>query len=1033
MDFTGKAKKYIGERLAQKGLTNNSKSRGARKVPTMQQLQRNMREDQSKPTASSPYANTVKAADDPKYKSKFQWLFDPTKGVQWDHNPVQLRDLGQTDAWVQMLVNSMTTEMANMPWQIVEDDNPEVAKNYNPFQRVAKGFTGKQDATRTDVRQATQFFQQPNPDEDFSTFTEQIMADYLEVGSLAIPKVFTEGDYQGDELVSENPTLVHAKPSDPVVWTKEYRNKTGIISGYWQYDDANNNRQRINETRAGRAEPIRFDRKEVAWKDINPRTNRRYGLPPTLAVRDFLMLIDLTVSQEQDYWSRGAFPAGFISSDGDINEIEMLKDEAQSEQGRQGGIMHISDPDADFVKMANNWQEMQVTEREKWYAQVISSEFQVPTSVVGLESEDLNRATFEAERDNFESNTLGPYLHDLERLFTQEFVKPFFGQDLRFEFVPGMSENQKKEISNRVNTEFQNNLITRNEARQQLGYDSLEDAEDGFQEDVTEESQQSPFEQIQQSTLKDDFEDPCQQGYTMVGTKMQNGQEVPNCVPDEDVPEAEKQECPCKEDVGKPFGPWEGFDDCVSHMQNEQGYDEETAQRVCGSLQAELKDEDFEGMSKSEAKLKVEKTIEKILVEKQDSYTDYPDAASENAQMALDAKEDTGDPNDCGTRTGWARANQLADREPISRDTIERMSQFARHRDNSEQGEEDRADCGWMMWKAWGGDEGIEWAEDKVDELEAEDNEEKYCDQCSKDISKSDNKRFCSKKCYNKFLSKEDDDEPLRSDDEYFKYDFQPRHVEQFKEELQQPINQSLKAIFQDDRFNQLVERFAQVEQQDNSMIEKNSAELRRVLNELIKDAAMTDAMDQIIQDQSTSIAVTALQDQIADTGLDADIDEVTQRLENRNLNFVENFSQRMEEEIRDTVSTGWQQGQSIQEIQENLQEKADDLSDYQAERIARDQLQRSTGEARNEFAKQHSDKFVETWNAVGDDRTRPAHNEMDGSWKRPEEEFLVPYERAQGTVKENYPGESKYGIQCRCRTDLVPIDSVSESMHRGE
>jgi hypothetical protein len=97
---------------------------------------------------------------------------------------------------------------------------------------------------------------------------------------------------------------------------------------------------------------------------------------------------------------------------------------------------------------------------------------------------------------------------------------------------------------------------------------------------------------------------------------------------------------------------------------------------------------------------------------------DYPDAAVENAQMALDAREETGNPNDCGTQVGWERANQLVNGEDLSEDTIERMASFARHEDNKEQGEEGRADCGWMMWKAWGGDEGIAWAEEKSDEID---------------------------------------------------------------------------------------------------------------------------------------------------------------------------------------------------------------------------------------------------------------------------------------------------------------------------
>jgi hypothetical protein len=101
--------------------------------------------------------------------------------------------------------------------------------------------------------------------------------------------------------------------------------------------------------------------------------------------------------------------------------------------------------------------------------------------------------------------------------------------------------------------------------------------------------------------------------------------------------------------------------------------------------------------------------------------TDYPEAASENAQMALDARDETGNPNNCGTDTGWARANQLADREAISEETVRRMAAFRRHQDNAEmEDDEGRADCGWMMWKAWGGEEGVAWAERVVDELEGE-------------------------------------------------------------------------------------------------------------------------------------------------------------------------------------------------------------------------------------------------------------------------------------------------------------------------
>jgi hypothetical protein len=45
------------------------------------------------------------------------------------------------------------------------------------------------------------------------------------------------------------------------------------------------------------------------------------------------------------------------------------------------------------------------------------------------------------------------------------------------------------------------------------------------------------------------------------------------------------------------------------------------------------------------------------------------------------------------------------------------MAQFERHEDNYDP-DADRTDCGWLMWKAWGGREGIEWAQDKLEEFE---------------------------------------------------------------------------------------------------------------------------------------------------------------------------------------------------------------------------------------------------------------------------------------------------------------------------
>lgn len=109
----------------------------------------------------------------------------------------------------------------------------------------------------------------------------------------------------------------------------------------------------------------------------------------------------------------------------------------------------------------------------------------------------------------------------------------------------------------------------------------------------------------------------------------------------------------------------------------------------------------------------------------EDTFNDYPQAASDNAQKALDWIDEYGDEINCNyTPVGLARAKQLSNRENISWETIGRMSSFNRHRDNSVLKDENRGtpwkQCGYLAWMLWGGDEGVDWAMrmmDRKDEM----------------------------------------------------------------------------------------------------------------------------------------------------------------------------------------------------------------------------------------------------------------------------------------------------------------------------
>jgi len=106
-------------------------------------------------------------------------------------------------------------------------------------------------------------------------------------------------------------------------------------------------------------------------------------------------------------------------------------------------------------------------------------------------------------------------------------------------------------------------------------------------------------------------------------------------------------------------------------------------------------------------------------MEKGDNTYVAPKSVADNAQKALDAKEEYD--LDYGTPVGWKRARQLANGENISLETVKRMySFFSRHEKNKDipEGKEYHEDAGAVMWDAWGGDEGFEWCKQILSDIE---------------------------------------------------------------------------------------------------------------------------------------------------------------------------------------------------------------------------------------------------------------------------------------------------------------------------
>jgi len=98
-----------------------------------------------------------------------------------------------------------------------------------------------------------------------------------------------------------------------------------------------------------------------------------------------------------------------------------------------------------------------------------------------------------------------------------------------------------------------------------------------------------------------------------------------------------------------------------------------------------------------------------------ESYSDYPDAVSNNAKRGIDLNEKNN--NKCATQVGKVRAQQLAKKDAITVETVKRMfSYLSRAGEYYDEG--DTKACGTISYLLWGGKAGLRWAGSKLRELD---------------------------------------------------------------------------------------------------------------------------------------------------------------------------------------------------------------------------------------------------------------------------------------------------------------------------
>jgi HK97 family phage portal protein len=114
---------------------------------------------------------------------------------------------------------------------------------------------------------------------------------------------------------------------------------------------------------------------------------------------------------------------------------------------------------------------------------------------------------------------------------------------------------------------------------------------------------------------------------------------------------------------------------------------------------------------------------DKKMLTKEETFDNYPQSATNNAKRMIAWKEKYKDEVKAGTRVGWTRASQLANRKPLSLSILKRTKSFlARHKKNSTINPKFRdtpwKDKGYVAYNIWGGESMRKWVNKLIDRLD---------------------------------------------------------------------------------------------------------------------------------------------------------------------------------------------------------------------------------------------------------------------------------------------------------------------------
>ena len=423
-----------------------------------------------------------------------------------------------------------------------------------------------------------------------------------------------------------------------------------------------------------------------------------YGLSPIQAASADIDQHNHAARHNLGLLMNGARPSGaVVFKPKDETGMNLQLSESQRQQlmtdlnmrfsgANNAGRPMLLEGDFDWKEMGFSPKDMDFLELKNMSARDIALCFGVPSQLVGVPDSQTYNNVSEARLALYE-DTIIPLIRRVESDLN-EWLAPRFGDNISIRYdidsIPAMAERRKKTYENVVQA-VREGIISRNEARERLGYEPIEGGDDVYIQANLFPLGSPEVAPAEGETAEDDDKDF---DYTEEKAEIEK-----------DVFTTEEEARERAEEIG-----------CVGfHSHNDDGT---IIYMPCQSHE-EYEERTGDPLERSKAESDVDTTPN--------------DGMASEAKKGLDWRREF---KRGGTAVGVARARQLMNKERLSPSTVRRMySFFSRHEVDKQaegfrQGEKGYPSAGRIAWALWGGDAGFAWSKRKRDQLDAEKSED---------------------------------------------------------------------------------------------------------------------------------------------------------------------------------------------------------------------------------------------------------------------------------------------------------------------